>query len=73
MQPFRFRLQTLMVVIAAFALLMVSRKSLSAPFFDNMIAFTGTLVVLVVTAGGLLLVVIGFLAAKVVELFACRG
>jgi hypothetical protein len=70
MPPIQFRLRTLMIAIAAFALLVVLLKSLTQPFFDNMIAFTAAVVLLVMTTGGLLLLVLAFLFAAVAELFS---
>jgi hypothetical protein len=67
MQRARFRIRTIMIAIAAFAVLLVLLKSLTQPFFDNMIAFTAAVILIVSATVALLVVVIRFLAIAIVD------
>ena len=66
----RFRIQTIMIVIAAFAVLLVLLKSLTQPFFENMVVFAAAVIVLAAATFALLLVVIASLIAAIVDVFA---
>jgi hypothetical protein len=70
MSPIRFRIRTIMVAIAALALVMGALRALRLPFFDNMIAFTAAVIFLVAAAVALLALVIVFVVRVFVELFA---
>jgi phosphatidylglycerophosphate synthase len=71
MPPIRFRIRTIMILIAALALVMGALNALRLPFFDNMIAFTAALIFLVSAAVAILVLVVFFVVRVVVDLFAC--
>jgi hypothetical protein len=71
MPPIRFRIRTIMIAIAAAALVMGALSTLRYPFFDNMIAFTAALVFLVAAAVGILVLVVISVVRVVVDLLAC--
>jgi hypothetical protein len=58
----RFRIRTIMIVIAAFAVLLVLLKSLTQPVFDGMAALAATGIFLVAATVVLLVAVMFFLA-----------
>jgi hypothetical protein len=70
MSPVRFRIRTLLVAVAALALLMRMARALNGPFFDDMAVFAGTVVFLAAAIVVSLAVVVVFLARVVAELFA---
>jgi hypothetical protein len=66
----RFRIRTIMIAIAALAVVMGALSALQRPFFDNMVAFTAALV-FVVAAGVGSLALAGVVIARIVtDLFA---
>jgi hypothetical protein len=71
MSPVRFRIRTIMIVIAALAVVMGALSALRLPFFDNMIAFTAAVLFLVAAAVGILLLVVVSVVALVVDLLEC--
>ncbi len=82
MSPVRFRIRTIMIAIAALAVVMGALSALRLPFFDNMVAFTAAVVFLAAATVAFLVAVIVFLARflglvvvaiarVVVDLFAC--
>ena len=70
MSPIRFRIRTIMIAIAALALVMGALNALRLPFFDNMIAFTAAVVFLVAAAVALLGLVVVLVVRVLVDLFA---
>ena len=70
MPPIRFRIRTVMIAVAALAVLMAMVKTLRGPFFENMIMFTAAVVCLAAGTVVFLVAVIVFLAAGVRDLFA---
>jgi hypothetical protein len=68
--PIRFRLQTILIGIAALAGVMGAITTLRYPFFDHMIAFTAAVVVLVGAAVGALVLVVVSTVRVIVNLVA---
>jgi hypothetical protein len=66
----RFRVRTIMIVVAAVAALLVALRSLTHPFFDNMEAFAATVVFLAGATVVFLGAVIVFVFRLIANLFA---
>jgi hypothetical protein len=71
MAPIRFRIRTIMIAIAAAALVMGALSTLRHPFFNNMIAFTAALVFLVAAGVGTLVLVVASVVRVVFDFLAC--
>ncbi len=70
MPPIRFRIRTVMIVVASLAVGMAMVKALRGPFFENMVMFTAAVVFLAAATVVFLVSVIVFLVAVVRDLCA---
>jgi hypothetical protein len=67
MSPLRFRIRTIMIAIAALAVVMGAISALQSPFFDNMVAFTAALVFLVAAAVAILALLVVSVVRVVID------